>query len=68
MPKIGYRLEITLYKTKLARNPNGEKRFGTDYLQVSQEPSHSITLGTVRTKKEGMAQFDKAKAAVGATL
>jgi hypothetical protein len=68
MPKTGYRLEIVLYKTKLARNPNGDKRYGTEYQQIGQEPSHSITLGTVRTKKEGMAQFEKAKAAVEPVL
>jgi hypothetical protein len=63
--KTGWRLEITLYKTKLAKNPNGEKRYGTDYQQVGQEISRCIVLGTAKSEKEGIAQYEKARAAAG---
>jgi len=62
--KNGYRLTILLQKTKLARNRNGSKKYGTDYIQISAEEFHSLTLGTVYSKRQGMKQYNKAIKAV----
>jgi hypothetical protein len=62
--KTGYRLTIILHKTKLEKNPDGDKQYGTDYRQVSQEEVTSMTFATVATKEEGLAQFECAKSAL----